>query len=213
MKGFAGIKQLSMEKEMEVPNMEKEMEIPNMEKEMEIPSMEGRRGKMAREGRRGGNRIGRNLGRTPGNIKAQKPSSVHASLKPFLTDKDDDRHSKRGGGGDRSANYGYDDDDEDGDGDDDDCDDGDGDEDDNDALTGRWRRWSQELPPLGFFLPFLKCDQPRPLSGFQEYWDSLISGTLAAQFVENNKFQALNLPVICLVSAMVISGILILKGR
>ena len=193
----------STENEMEIPNMEKEMEVPNMEKEMEIPSMEGRRGKMAREGRRGGNRIGPTGGRTTGNVKAQKPSSVHASLKPFLTDKDDDRHSKRGGGGDRSANYGYDDDDED----------GDGDEDDNDAQTGRRRRWSQELPPLGFFLPFLKCDQPRPLSGFQEYWDSLISGTLAAQFVENNKFQALNLPVICLVSAMVISGILILKGR
>ena len=194
MKGFAGIEQLSMEKE---------MEVPNMEKEMEIPSMEGRRGKMAREGRRGGNRIGRTRGRTTGNVKAQKPSFVHASLKLSLTDKDDDRHSKRGGGGDRSANYGYDDDDED----------GDGDEDDNDALTGRWRRWSQELPPLGFFLPFLKCDQPRPLSGFQEYWDSLISGALADQFVESNKFQALNLPVICLVSAMVISGILILKGR
>ena len=54
MKGFAGIKQLSMEKE------------------MEIPSMEGRRGKMAREGRRGGNRIGRNGGRTTGNIKKLK---------------------------------------------------------------------------------------------------------------------------------------------
>ena len=110
--------------------------------------------------------------------------------------KDDDRHSKRGGGCDRSANDGYDDDDDE---------DGDGDEDDNDALTGRRRRWSQELPPLGFFLPFLKCDQPRTLSGFQEYWDSLIFGTLAAQFVESNKFQALNLPVICLVS-IVISG-------
>ena len=165
MKGFAGFKQLSMEKE---------MEVPNMEIGMEIPSMEGRRGKMAREGRRGGNRIGPTGGRTTGNVKAQKPSSVHASLKPSLTDKDDDRHSKRGGGGYRSANDGYDDDDDD------------GDEGDNDALTARRRRWSQELPPLGFFLPFLKCDQPRPLSGFQEYWDSLISGTLRAQFVEGN---------------------------